>query len=933
MKRMLINATQPEELRVALVDGQKLYDLDIEVPSREQKKANIYKGRITRVEPSLDAAFVDYGAERHGFLPMKEIARAYFKPGTEDNGGRVAIQDAMREGQEIVVQVEKEERGNKGAALTSFISLAGRFLVLMPNNPRAGGVSRRIEGDDRDEIKEVLRSLDIPDGMGLIVRTAGMGRNIEELKWDLEYLLQLWSSIETAANERKAPFLIYQESNVIIRALRDHLRNDVSEIMIDDAAVYEQGHEFMSQVMPQNLSRLKRYEDETPLFTRYQIESQIETAFNREVRLPSGGSVIIDHTEALTSIDINSARATKGADIEETALQTNLEAADEIARQLRLRDLGGLLVIDFIDMTPARNQREVENRLRDALKADRARVQVGRISRFGLLEMSRQRLRPSLGEYSQIVCPRCSGQGTIRSIESLSLSILRLIEEEAMKERTGRVVVQVPVPVASFLLNEKRQVLGSIETRCGVSVLLVPNQHFETPRYIIQRLRDDELADDPSSDASYLLAEQEPALDDPVLNGPARAQAPEEPAVKSISPTTPAPAPTTASPRPVAVGGGLIKRLWERLTGDGDDAEDKTASGHRGDTRGPSRDADKSGGRRGGRGRGGRGRNGQRGADARGPRERNDRHQPSQQAKQDGGSKPADDERNTTDNAPAAASKGPEAERQGQGGDNQAQGKGKGRSRRGRRGGRRRRRSGGGGGEQQANAPSGHNTAGGSPAGQNPPATPPAAGQSAPETAGQPTGHGGQPAESQHSAEPVARQTAGGPDAGGNDRPEAVATEQPAASEATAPVGEAPGQEATPADKPKAPRRRRGGGGGRDKAAAAPVESAGGGDQAPSAPTSAQEQANAPADTPVADKKPATAEIGSIGKPGNPPPAESADSSSGDVADNAEPAASKPKRTRARAKPKAKVNDQTNQTDASPAEPPAEPPQGNDGKD
>jgi len=415
---MLVNATQPEELRVAMVDGQKLYDLDIEVPSREQKKSNIYKGKITRVEPSLEAAFVDYGAERHGFLPLKEISRAYFTEAAREQGGRVNIKDAVKEGIEVVVQVEKEERGQKGAALTTFISLAGRFLVLMPNNPRAGGVSRRIEGEDRSLIREALAALEIPEGMGVIVRTAGVGRSPEELQWDLDYLIKLWVSIEEAASQRPSPFLIYQESNVIIRALRDYLRSDINEVMIDDGEVYQRAQEFMSMVMPHNLSKLKRYDDPVPLFTRYQIESQIESAFQREVTLPSGGAIVIDHTEALLSIDINSARATKGADIEETALNTNLEAADEIARQLRIRDLGGLVVIDFIDMGPTKNQREVENRLREALKLDRARVQVGRISRFGLLEMSRQRLRPSLGESSQIVCPRCNGQGTIRGVES-----------------------------------------------------------------------------------------------------------------------------------------------------------------------------------------------------------------------------------------------------------------------------------------------------------------------------------------------------------------------------------------------------------------------------------------------------------------------------------------------------------------------------------
>ena len=707
MKRMLINATQPEELRVALVDGQRLYDLDIEVPAREQKKANIYKGRITRVEPSLDAAFVDYGAERHGFLPIKEVARNLFREGAaSDDNSRVSIQDVLKEGQEIVVQVEKEERGNKGAALTTFISLAGRFLVLMPNNPRAGGVSRRIEGEDRDEIKEALRNLDIPEGMGLIVRTAGVGRNIEELKWDLEYLLHLWEAIEGAAADRKAPFLIYQESNVIIRALRDHLRNDINEILIDDADVHEQAREFMSQVMPHNIQRLKLYEDSTPLFTRYQIESQIETAFNREVRLPSGGAVIIDHTEALTSVDINSSRATKGADIEQTALQTNLEAADEVARQLRLRDLGGLLVIDFIDMTPMRNRKEVEDRLRDALKTDRARVQVGRISRFGLLEMSRQRLRPSLGEYSQIVCPRCNGQGTIRSVESLSLSILRLIEEEAMKERTGRVVAQVPVPVASFLLNEKRDMISATEQRCEVGVLLVPNPHLETPHYLIQRLRDDEIdADNSSTRASYTLAERDLIPDDPMLQGPVHAAEAEKPAVESIRPATPAPQPTGTRPASaVSTGPGLLARIWQALFGEPEVQPGKQEKrpapagrsnndGRRQDNRG-QRDNNRN---RGGRNR--RGGNGQRsnndGGQGRNDSKRRNDDSTDARKQQD---KPRDDDPSQGKNS--QQSKGPA-----QGSDQGDQprggeaGSGTGRSRRGRRGGRRRRRGGNRGGE------------------------------------------------------------------------------------------------------------------------------------------------------------------------------------------------------------------------------------------
>ena len=568
MKRMLINATQPEELRVALVDGQKLYDLDIEVPSRGQKKSNVYKGKITRVEPSLEAAFVDYGAERHGFLPLKEVARSYFRDGSADSG-RVSIKEALREGQEVIVQVEKEERGNKGAALTTFISLAGRYLVLMPNNPRAGGVSRRIEGDDRNVVRDAMAQLEYPPDMGLIVRTAGVGRQAEELQWDLDYLLQLWDSISRAAEERPAPFLIYQESNVIIRALRDHLRSDIGEILVDDEEVHKRAQEFMTQVMPHNLKKLKYYGDPVPLFSRYQIESQIESAFQREVTLPSGGAIVIDHTEALLSIDINSARATKGSDIEETALNTNLEAADEIARQLRLRDLGGLVVIDFIDMQPTKHQREVENRLREALKVDRARVQLGRISRFGLLEMSRQRLRPSLGESSQIVCPRCKGQGTVRGVESLALSILRIIEEEAMKEKTGRVIARVPVDVGTYLLNEKREILMNLENRHKLDVILVPSPRLETPHYEIRRVRNDELEGDEGAVSHRLLtdAEQEESLEEHVGGG--RPVEVEKPAVQLVAPAAPAPV-FTREPAPVPVAApspGLLRRMWASMFG------------------------------------------------------------------------------------------------------------------------------------------------------------------------------------------------------------------------------------------------------------------------------------------------------------------------------------------------------------------------------
>jgi len=561
---MLINATQPEELRVALVDGQRLFDLDIETSTREQKKSNIYKGRIGRVESSLEAAFVDYGAERHGFLPLREISRDYFNPAA--GSGRVNIKDALREGQEILVQVEKEERGTKGAALTTFISLAGRYLVLMPNNPRAGGVSRRIEGDDRSDMREALNALQIPEDMGIIVRTAGVGRSVEELQWDADYLVQLWRAIVTAATERPAPCLIYQESSFIIRALRDNLRKDVSEVMIDDANVYQQAVEFMQHVMPHNLSKLKLYQDHVPLFSRYQIESQIESAFQREVRLPSGGSMVIDHTEAMVSIDINSGRATQGSDIEETALNTNLEAADEVARQLRLRDIGGLIVIDFIDMTPSRNKREVENRLREALKVDRARVQIEQISRFGLLEMSRQRLHTSLGETSQVSCPRCNGHGSIRSVESAALSILRIIEEEAIKESTARVVAQVPVDVATYLLNEKRQALSNIEKRHTIGIVLVPNPAMLTPKYEIQRVRGEEAPAAEEAQPSYQIAATPPEKPVEKFVTPARPVS-MEPVVKTL-PVTPPPPPAPAAVKAAAeYQPGLLKRLWSVLLG------------------------------------------------------------------------------------------------------------------------------------------------------------------------------------------------------------------------------------------------------------------------------------------------------------------------------------------------------------------------------
>ncbi|MEM5550539.1 ribonuclease E [Pseudoalteromonas neustonica] len=536
MKRMLINATQQEEMRVALVDGQRLYDLDIESPGHEQKKANIYKGKITRIEPSLEAAFVEYGADRHGFLPLKEIARTYFPTGYTFHG-RPNIRDVIKEGQEVIVQVDKEERGQKGAALTTFISVAGSYLVLMPNNPRAGGISRRIEGDERTELKEALSRLELPKGMGLIVRTAGVGKSFEELNYDLKALLVHWDAIQQASDGGKAPFLIHQESNVIFRAIRDYLRRDIGEILIDKARVFEEAKAHIERFRPDFMSRVKLYQGEVPLFTHYQIESQIESAFQREVRLPSGGSIVIDPTEALTSIDINSSKATKGGDIEETALNTNLEAADEIARQLRLRDLGGLIVIDFIDMTPPRHQREVENRLKDAVRPDRARVQIGKISRFGLLEMSRQRLRPSLGEASQGPCPRCSGQGTIRSNESIALSILRLIEEEAIKDNTSQVNAQVPVAVAAYLLNEQRRSVHRIEKRHNCDVVIIPNQHMETPHYEVMRLRKDETIETVSYE-QVIAPEQEVFETSKTPTAVVR----EEPVLKGVvMPSTPAP--------------------------------------------------------------------------------------------------------------------------------------------------------------------------------------------------------------------------------------------------------------------------------------------------------------------------------------------------------------------------------------------------------
>lgn len=567
MKRMLINATQPEELRVALVDGQWLYDLDIENRNRKQKKANIYKARITRVEPSLEAAFVEYDEEdqtRHGFLPLKEISRQYFSKSPKEIEGRVRIKDVLKEGQELVVQVDKEERGNKGAALTTFVSLAGRYLVLMPNNPRAGGISRRIDGEDRAELRDALSKIEVPSGMGVIVRTAGVGRSAEELQWDLNNLLKLWNSVEEAADASTAPKFLFQESNVLYRAIRDYLRLDIGEIIVDQKESYEVVQALIAQMMPDSGNKVKLYEDDTPLFNRYQIESQIETAFEREVKLPSGGSIVIDVTEALISIDINSARATKGTDIEDTAVRTNLEAADEIARQLRLRDMGGLVVIDFIDMQPVKNQREVENRMRDALSMDRARVQIGRISRFGLLEMSRQRLRPSLGETTSKVCPRCSGQGSIRSTKSIALSILRLVEEEAQKERSAEIRAITPVAVATYLLNEKRKAISNIENRNKTRVLIVPNEHMVTPHFEVQRLRDDEAG---SIETSYkIVAATEETATEELKAKPDAAPA-AQPAVQQLQPTDVAPPPAPAA-KEEPKKPGLFTRMMHALFGD-----------------------------------------------------------------------------------------------------------------------------------------------------------------------------------------------------------------------------------------------------------------------------------------------------------------------------------------------------------------------------
>jgi len=576
MKRMLFNATHPEELRVAIVDGQKLLDLDIESSHHQQKKGNIYLGRVTRVEPSLEAAFVDYGSERQGFLPLKEISRNYFTDWSPKTPmAQVKIQDVIKEGQQLLVQVEKDERGNKGAALTTFISLAGRFLVLMPNNPKGGGISRRIEGEQRSELREALSGLELPPEHAIIARTAGIGKSPEELQWDLDFLMQLWDAIVKASQERPAPFLVYQETNLVVRAIRDYLRNDIAEIIIDDPEIHERALRFMSQVMPHNLVKLKIYQDSVPLFSRFQIEHQIESAFAREVRLPSGGALIIDHTEALVTIDVNSARATKGADIEETALQTNLEASDEVARQLRIRDLGGLIVIDFIDMTSNRNQRIVENRLQDALKTDRARVQIGRISRFGLLEMSRQRLRASIGESNYVSCPRCEGTGYIRSVKSSALNILRILEEEALKENTEAIHAHLPTETASILLNEKRHELSMIENRLGTSIWIMATDELETPQFRIHRLKSEELASVQHLQSYQVELEDEEL---PVSAAQIRTSTSELPAVGLE--TMPVSAPPVAKAPPAQPG--FFARMFKGLFSAEPEVEEKPAAKPRG---------------------------------------------------------------------------------------------------------------------------------------------------------------------------------------------------------------------------------------------------------------------------------------------------------------------------------------------------------------
>ncbi len=651
MKRILINALQKEETRVAMVDGQQLYDLDIEVSTHEQKKASIYKGTITRVEPSLEAAFVNYGADRHGFLPFKEISRTYFTDEARNASGRPDIRSAVKEGQQVIVQVDKEERGNKGAALTTFISLAGRYLVLMPNNPRAGGVSRRIEGDDRKEIRDAMSGLDIPQGMGLIVRTAGVGRATEELQWDMDYQVQVWRAIEKAAANRSAPFLIYQESNVIIRALRDYFRDDIGEILIDSPEVYKTAEDFVKQVMPNSQRKLKLYQDDIPMFNRYQIEGQIESAFQREVTLPSGGSIVIDLTEALISIDINSARATKGGDIEETATNTNLEAADEIARQLRLRDLGGLVVIDFIDMMANKNQRAVENRLRDALKMDRARVQIGRISRFGLLEMSRQRLRPSLGEATQKVCPQCNGYGTIRNIESLSLSLLRIAEEESLKEQTGRVIIKVPVEVATFIFNEKRKDLIEIENRTGVEISFIADKNMLLPHYDVSRLKGSEV-DSVEGKASYQMASDQDEAYVPDRDS-ADVNTSEKPAVRSVTPAQPAP----VVEKKVEEKPGLLSGFLKALFGDAEAQEESKSDKkeEQKENRNRNNDRNRNRNRRSGRRNDNRneGRNDRSENKSRNQKQQGNQKQQANKQQRQQQNKPANDKRDNQDNAQA----------------------------------------------------------------------------------------------------------------------------------------------------------------------------------------------------------------------------------------------------------------------------------------
>ncbi len=706
MKRMLINAAQPEELRVALVDGQELYDLDVEVPSAEQKKGNIYKGRIARVEPSLEACFVEYGAERHGFLPLREIAPGYRK---NDNtpGEHQSIRDALHEGQEILVQVEKEERGTKGAALTTFISLAGRYLVLKPNDPRGGGISKRLEGEDRDEIRNILSQLTLPEGMSVIVRTAGVGRSLEQISWDLDYMCHIWESIRQAGESRPAPFLIYQESNVIIRALRDHFTRDIGEVLVDEARIFDDARSFVEMVMPEQLNKLKHYEDKVPLFTRFQIESQIDAAYRRRVRLPSGGTLVFDTTEALVSVDVNSARATQGSDINETALNTNLEAAVEISRQLKLRDLGGLVVIDFIDMSPSRHQREVEQHLHQALDSDRARVQMGRLSRFGLLELSRQRLRPSLNEAVLERCPRCEGEGNIRSVESLAISVLRLIHEEAVKERTGRVVIEVPVPVATYLMNEKRKNLTAIETHCHVAVVLVPNPHLDTPTFHIERLRGDQMDEHTTASHHLVTAPEAPAPAEPTRTVAV-------PAVAALRPN--APMPKQRTPQAVKHNkSGWFTRLLRALRGDKAaasktqkaPARKKTASGtanrrpstQRSNTRGPR----STGQRRSNTARSGNTRNGNprsgRSAPARSGNAPQRESAPAPKSTVQTESQP-----NTNSNAPNDTN--PNQNAQGNDG-NKSGGTGnyRSRTRRGRRGGRRRHSGGQGGNASSTNPP------------------------------------------------------------------------------------------------------------------------------------------------------------------------------------------------------------------------------------